>query len=247
MALAYATDAGIGTKATFGAIVLQTDETLEPEFARIFNDPAVALYHTRIPMVPAITSETLGQMADDMPAAAAMLPEALDFDVIAYGCTSASSVIGSERVHDLVREAKPGVQVTDPLAATIAACRHLGAKRIGFLTPYAPDVSARMRSRFEEAGLEIAGFGSFEEPDDRVVAKISEQATLAAIETVASQAECDLVFASCTNLRVVGIVAEAEKRIGKPVISSNIALAWHMMHLAGIRPQLSDMGRLLAG
>mgnify|MGYP006966892225 CR=1 FL=1 len=50
MKLDFITDGGIGTKATLGLIVLQTDETLESEFAQVIPKEGVALYHSRIPM-----------------------------------------------------------------------------------------------------------------------------------------------------------------------------------------------------
>jgi len=246
MKLRYQTDNGIGTKATLGVIVLQTDETLEPEFARIMNIDGVALYHSRIPMSTEVQPDTLMQMKDDLPAAAALFPGAPEFDVIGYGCTSAATVIGPKGVRDAVHTVLPGVQVTDPLSAIIAGCNALGAKRVGFVTPYVPDVSARMRTRLEEAGKEIAAFGSFEQSDDRVVARIDESSILAAIETVAGQAECDAIILSCTNLRSADLVMRAEARVGVPVISSNLALAWHMLTLAGARKKTNDLGALFA-
>ena len=91
-----------------------------------------------------------------------------------------------------------------------------------------------MRLKLELAGIEIAGFGSFEEGNDRVVARITGASILRAVEAVAAQTPCDAVFVACTNLRCLDVLAEAEARIGRPVISSNLALAWHMLHLAGI-------------
>ena len=35
-----------------------------------------------------------------------------------------------------------------------------------------------------------------------------------------------------------------EKKLGKPVISSNLALAWHMMKLAGIKTTGLGPGKL---
>jgi maleate isomerase len=127
----------------------------------------------------------------------------------------------------------------------MAACDAMKVKRLGFVTPYVEQVSAAMRSLLEDNGCKIAGFGSFEESDDRVVARISPKSLLQAITAVDAMAECDAVFVSCTNLRVVGIVEEAERRIGKPVISSNIALAWHMKKLAGLPPVKKGCGALL--
>lgn len=246
MKLPFETDAGIGTRATLGVIVLETDETLEPEFARMMAQEGVALYHSRIPMVPEIRPETLARMQADLPASARLLPSSLDFDVIGYGCTSASTVIGSAKVAEAVQAVLPRAKVTDPLAAIIAAGRALGAVRLGFVTPYLPEVSAQMRQKLEAAGFEIAGFGSFEEKDDRVVARITEAAIAAAAKQVASAADCDAIVISCTNLRCLRVIPEIEEAAGVPVVSSNQALAWHMLRLAGITNPQPQFGRLFA-
>jgi maleate isomerase len=167
--------------------------------------------------------------------------------VIGYGCTSASTVIGPDGVRDAIRESLPGVQVTEPLSALLAGCRALGLKRLGFVTPYVPCVSARMQEKLEQAGHQIVSFGSFEEGDDRVVARISESSIYQSILNVAGQSKCDGVIVACTNLRVAHVAAKAEAALGIPVLSSNLALAWHMLSLAGITPNKPVFGRLHSG
>lgn len=246
MKLGFRTDGGIGTRANLGVVILEADATLESEFARILNRDGIALHHSRIPMVPHVRPETLARMEQALPASVRLLPSALAFDAIAFGCTSAACVIGSPTVATAIRSVYPGAKATDPLAAIIAAGRSLGARRLGFVTPYLPDVTALMRTRLEEAGFEIAGFGSFEESDDRVVARITEASILAAVEAVAGQAPCDAVVVSCTNLRCLAVIPEAERITGVPVVSSNQALAWHLMRLSGVEDRLPEFGRLLA-
>ncbi len=241
MRAAFTTDPGAASKAALGLIVLATDETIEPELATLLPGPGHALYHARIPSAPDVTPETLRQMEADLPATTALLPDR-PYDVIGYGCTSGATVIGAGRIAALIQQSRPTRAVTDPLTATIAACRALGARRLGFVTPYLPSVSAAMRAALEDAGLEIANFTSFEQQSEATVARISERSTLAAMEAVAEGA--DVIFASCTNLRAFGIIAETEARTGLPVLSSNLALGWHMARLAGIDPKPNVPGRV---
>jgi maleate isomerase len=244
--LDFDVDGGMGTRATLGVIVLETDETLEPEFARMMDLDGVALYHSRIAMVPDIRPQTLGRMQGDLPVSARLLPASLDFDVIGYGCTSGAAVIGSANVARAVQSVFPDAQVTDPLAAITAAAQALGARRLGFVTPYLPQVSRRIRLVLEQAGFEIAAFGSFEESDDRVVARITEAAIIAAAAHVADQSSCDAIVISCTNLRCLRVIPRIEARTGIPVISSNQALGWHMLRLSGVREPMPAFGRLFA-
>ncbi|WP_108814330.1 maleate cis-trans isomerase family protein [Loktanella sp. Alg231-35] len=244
MKLPYQTDSGIGTRANFGVIVLETDETLEYEFRQIFSGDGIALYVSRIPMVAEVRPDTLAQMLQHIPGSARLLPPALSLDAIGFGCTSAATVIGPEKVATAIHTVCGDAKTSNPLSAIIAAGQALGARKLGFVTPYVAEVSAQMRDRLQDAGFDIAAFGSFEEGRDPVVARITPASILAGIEAVAAAAPSDAIVVSCTNLRCLDIIAEAEARTGVPVITSNQALAWHMLQLAGIEVTASKFGRL---
>ena len=132
-----------------------------------------------------------------------------------------------------------------PLTAVRAACQALGVQQLGFVTPYVAQVSERLRSALEEGGPTITGFGSFEESEECKVARISPESVYEAILKVGQSAPCDAVFVSCTNVRTLDILERAEASLGKPVISSNQALAWHMLRLSGIDDALPGYGQLL--
>jgi len=244
-ALPYELDEGAGAKAAIGLIVLQTDETLEPELRGMFAGKGVAIYHSRIPFAPEVTADTLEDMRKHLPVAAALLPPGCPFKAIGYGCTSGAIQIGPDAVVELVQRHHPGAAVTDPLSAVIASLEHLGAQRIGFLTPYSEGVTAVMRARLEAAGFEIAATASFLQEEDRLVARIAEASVMEGIRDVGS-GDCDAVFVACTNLRTFGIIGRAEGALGKPVVSSNMALAWHLHVLAGLNPAGQGPGRLFA-
>ncbi|MEM8797476.1 MAG: Asp/Glu racemase [Pseudomonadota bacterium] len=230
----YEPDDGPAPRAGLGLIVLKTDETMEPELRALLPEDGVALYHTRIESAPEVTAETLAKMADKMVEAASLLPETANLKVIAYGCTSGATVIGEDRVEQLVKSVHPDAMVTNPLTALKAKLDDLGARRIALLTPYVPEVTDALREALNDAGFEVVATGSFSEKREEAVTRIPPQTTLSAIEDLAGTCDCDAVFASCTNLRTVPILAEAERRTGKPVISSNSALSWHIMRLAGL-------------
>lgn len=242
--LAFDTDAGIGTQANFGLIVLQTDETIEMEMRRFLDIEGVALYQSRIPSGAEVTPETLSNMQHEIEQSVSLLPPAIDFDVIGYGCTSAASVIGEAAIEALVQRNRPSAKVTNPITATKAALKALGAKRIGFVSPYIAEVSASLRGTLERAGYEIVAAGSFNEASDTTVARMTEASILKAIIQVAEAAPSDAIFVSCTNLRVANIIAKAEAQLGIPVLSSNQAMGWHMLKLAGIDSPIKGYGRL---
>jgi maleate isomerase len=227
-----------------GLIVLQSDEVIETEFRRLLDLEGVSILHSRVPSGREVTPETLTLMEAELPAAVRLLPPGLPFDVVAYACTSGSTVIGEARVAAAIHQVIPGVAVSNPLSGAKAALKALGLRRIGFVTPYVAAVSGAMRDNLVEAGFEIGAFGSFEVAEDGIVARMTPACILAAILRVGAASDCEGVFVSCTNLRTAGILEEAEARLGKPVVTSNQALAWHMLRLAGRPEPLAGRGRL---
>ncbi|WP_171168409.1 MULTISPECIES: aspartate/glutamate racemase family protein [unclassified Ruegeria] len=214
-----------------GLIVLQVDETIEPEFSTIFSDRKNPLYVTRIPSGIEVTPETLAEMEEALPAAAGLLPSARPFRVVGYGCTSASSVIGSERVEELVKQSCNTKEVTNPLRAATACAADLGVSRFALLSPYVEEVNAPLRAAFSENGITMDVFGTFGQAEEAKVARISVQSVIEAATELGSDPSVEAVFISCTNLRTIEAIPEIRKRIGKPVLSSNQSLAWHMGRL----------------
>jgi maleate isomerase len=242
--LPFETDAGIGFEAALGLVVLETDQTIEDEFRFLLPEKGVALYGARLHNDARITPETLAEMERLIAPTTRLITPAVDLDVIGYACTSGALTIGEENVASRVREARPGMKVTDPVTAARAALAALGARRIALLTPYVRRINENLRNALEARGMEIPVMGSFNQEDDNVVARIAPSSLTDAIVRLGGSPECDAVFVSCTSLRVARIVEEVEARIGKPVTSSNHALAWHMLRLAGYAKPLTGRGRL---
>ena len=102
------------------------------------------VYESRIRNSTTITPETLAAMEQRIPECTDVILKGMPLDVVAYGCTSASMVIGEERVFERIRESRPGVQCTTPITAAFAAFEALGAKNLAVLTPYRQDVNDRV-------------------------------------------------------------------------------------------------------
>ncbi|MCV2891507.1 Asp/Glu racemase [Lentibacter sp. XHP0401] len=238
----YELDQGYGGAAKLGLIVLSTDETLENEARQVLAGQDVSLVHTRIRAEADVTPERLKMMETRLPEAAALLPEGLT--AVGYACTSASTVIGPARVTELVRMSHPEAAVSDPISAVMSGLKALKAKRIGFVSPYVKELTAPMRVFLGAAGFETVSELSFDLSEDRMVARIDEKSALQAIEKASESSDVDAIFVSCTNLRTFGILEEAERRIGRPVISSNQALMWHMLRLAGVEAKGWGPGQL---
>jgi maleate isomerase len=245
MALESELDEGAGAAARIGVVVLETDETLEAEFRTLFADPEIALYHSRIPMQQAVTVDGLKAMEAALPDAFGLLPNTAPLNAAGFACTSAATLIGRARVAEIARAHHGEARITDPISAAIAAFSALGVGRIGLVTPYLIEICQAMIHLFEENGIAVTGFGSFERSLDFEVARITPQSILDAALEIGSAQDVDAVFISCTNLRALPVLPQAEARLGKPVVSSNQAFAWHLAEQAGIAHRLPPLGRLL--
>jgi maleate isomerase len=87
-------------------------------------------------------------------------------------------------------------------------------------------------------------FGSFNEPNDAVVASIAPASIRKGVERILEAAKVDAVFVSCTSVRLAESAAAIEAETGVPITSSNHAMAWHALRLAGVNDALPQFGSL---
>ena len=214
-----------------GLIVLQTDETIEPDFRTQFADHPSPLYVSRIASAASVSTDSLADMETLLPAAADLLPKARAYGVVGYGCTSASSVIGSARVEELVQKTCDTAYVTNPLRAALSCAADLGVARFALLSPYIEEVNMPLRAAFAKAGISTDVFGTFAEAEEAKVVRISTKSVVEAACALGADPSVDAVFLSCTNLRTKDAIPQIRAKIGKPVLSSNQSLAWHMNRL----------------
>ena len=237
-------DKGIAHRAAIGVIVLASDHTIEHEFRTFLDIDGVAYYESRIPNSPTVTPESLAAMEQHLPHCAEIILPGVPLDVVAYGCTSASMVIGEERVFERIHETRPEAKCTTPITAAFAAFKALNAKNLAVLTPYRQDVNDKVAAYIEARGFNVVAFGSFNEEDDNQAAKISSESIRDAAIELGLNDNVDLVFVSCTSLRVASVIQQIEKETAKPVTSSNHALAWHCLRLADVQDKNPEFGQL---
>jgi maleate isomerase len=200
------------------------------------------LYVTRVPSAPEVTSETLQQMANEISGAAALLPQAAEFSAIGYGCTSGTAQIGPDQIDALVKAGAPTAAVTEPVSALIAACKHLGIKRLAFLSPYIAEVSGRLREVLDGEGVATPVFGSFSEGIEEKVVRIDGPSIINAALDMCKDADVDGLFLSCTNLRTLNVIAPLEAALDIPVLSSNLVLGWHLCQRGNV--PFNGLGKL---
>ncbi|SLN37315.1 maleate cis-trans isomerase family protein [Roseisalinus antarcticus] len=241
--LSYEIDAA--RPAQLGLVVLQADETIERDFRRLMPETP-EVFVTRIPSGEDLNLATLAAMEEHLTAAAALFPRAADFAAVAYGCTSASALIGAGPVAGAIHAGTRTAHVTEPLTALIAACRALGVTRLAMLSPYLPPVSSRLREALAAQGISTVSFGSFDEEVEARVVRIAADSVHDAALELGRHPDAQALFLSCTNLRTLGVIPRLEAALDIPVLSSNQVLAWDLLRLAGLSAPAGAPGRLFA-
>lgn len=219
-------------KPVIGMIVLQSDETLETDLRRSFTVDECDILVARIASDTEVTMQTLSAMEGRLAQTASLFPVGLKLAAVGYGCTSATSVIGPQKVHELISAGCGCKVVTEPLTALLHACQSRNIGRIAFLSPYVESVSARLRGVLADGGVATPVFGSFNEAEEAKVARIDEKSLFDAAVELASAREAEAVFLSCTNLKTLDVLPRIEKATGKPAFSSNSVLIEHLRVLA---------------
>lgn len=214
-----------------GLLLLSSDETLEQDARAALPARDMIVHTSRVVTAETVSTESLGAMARTLTDGARNLPSAPTYGVIGYGCTSATAVMGSDKVTELVRAGRACAHVTTPLDALIAYAQSHGLKQWAVLSPYVPEVSQTLLDALNARGLDTPVFGSFDEPSEAAVARISAGSVQEAGAALMAGADVDALFLSCTNLPTQGLLGPMSEAIGKPVVSSNSVLLWHMGQL----------------
>src|SRR5271169_4043470 len=184
--LPSALDWGLAARAAIGLVVLATDQTMEHEFRALIRAPGVAFYESRVFNDNEITPATLRAIGPRIAPTLDLILPSLKLDVVGFGCTSATMTLGEDAVFAEIHRARPNVACTTPVTAALAAFRALGAKSIGLLTPYAPEINASLVAYFRGRGVGVAAVATFDRRDDRDAARVSADSIEAAIRRLAA-------------------------------------------------------------
>ena len=226
-----------------GVVALATDFNIEQDLRRMLPGKA-EIFTSRVRNYNPLTIENLRSMAPGISAAADTILPGTQLDAMIYACTSGTVAIGSEQVTELIHQSCPGVPVTNPVTAAVAAFKRLGARRISILTPYTEQVNHEVAELFQSEGFEVLNIAGFGFEDDTAMTFISPQDIVHAAKKVCDP-QADLLFISCTALRASVVLDDIEAQLGKPVVSSNQALTWHSLQLVGYQDPVYGFGSLL--
>jgi maleate isomerase len=216
-----------------GLILLATDRASGADVEAFLPDGFEA-FATRIPMDVVATPESLARLGDHLTAAAALLAPGGPLGAIGFSCTSGTVAVGPAVVRERIGAGRPGVPVCTPVEAAVHRLRDLGTTRIALLTPYLDGASSLIADHFAASGIDVVDRASFKLDGDPEMNRVSAACLIDAGAKLGAHPDADALFISCTGLRTRDVVGPLAARLGKPVVTSNQALAWDLARQAGV-------------
>lgn len=228
-----------GQAGRIGIIILDSDLTIEPDLRRLLPE-GVETHAARVIYPRRVTPENL-KIASERAVAAVEQLLPIRPAAIAWACTSGSfyaGAPGNDALTARLQAAAGDVPVTTASGAVRAAMAELGVTRPAVGTPYSEDMTKRLVGFLRDCGATPAGVMRLNcgVVDDFDLQDVAPEALEEFIIALAATETSDSVLLSCTGLATGQLVPAIEPRLGKPVISSNLAILWHCWRLSGMSP-----------
>ena len=228
-----------------GLLALSTDLTIESDFQSICHSLPIDLFVNRIHNENPLTKENLLKMYDQLESITEKILPGEKINTVAYGCTSGTIAIGEDKVKEKIQLAKPGCHVTTPITSAIKAFNKMNVKKIAVFTPYPESVNKTISKYLIKKNINVMSFSTFNLDLDVDFARVDPK-YLSEILTKLNISDADALFVSCTALPALAILDEVEKKINKPVFSSNQTLIWDTIRSAGSKSSVEGYGKLLS-
>jgi maleate isomerase len=219
-----------GDRLRLGIIVPSGNVIAEPEI-RAMLPAGVSALITRLALRGSSEAE-LRRMEEGVEDAARLLADAR-VDRIVFHCTAVTtfSPESGPAIRQRITTATgiPGLVTSDALATAFQALR---MRRVVLLSPYIASVHQREIAFLEHLGLEVVGEAALGIDTNDAMARLAPE-RLEAWAIGQRNSQADGYFLSCTALRTAGLIAPLERQLGRPVLTSNQVMVWHVLRDAG--------------
>jgi maleate isomerase len=208
-----------------GVLVPWANTVVEAELHRVSGNSVTWHYARLVPSsrTTGLDARFLQGLLEAVPATLAQLA-ALPLRRAYLACTSAAFMYPD--VAQAAQQQAP-IALVSAFDALRAALARVAATRIVLLTPYPDRVTEAEAAMFGRCGITVTSYASLGLADgyDTVtgeqVRKLIPQAGHAAI------GEAEAIVLSCTGWPTLDLIPELQRDLGKPVLSSNLAIGLH--------------------
>jgi maleate isomerase len=232
-----------GWRLRLGMLLPSSNQVAEPELPSMLPD-GVAVHTTRLKLVGG-SPDRLLKMVEKVEEAAELVADA-GADLIVFHCTAVSTYDADmeKRLGERIQKAtgKPSIATSEALTK---AFQTLNARKIVLLSPYHKDVNQREVEYFAHQQIETLSEKGLALNGGNEYAAV-EPGEWYRMTMAARDARADAYFLSCTTIRSTPVIAALERDLGKPVVTSNQAMAWHALRTGGVKDKVSGFGRLFS-
>ena len=137
-----------------------------------------------------------------------------------------------------------GVPVILGSDAIASALNVFGAKNIAVLTPHMPRGDEEVQNWLDESGFNVKRLTGLKCQSPRAIAQVPKATIHDQLHALDGD-DIDALVQVGTNLAGAAVAVEAEKILGKPVISINTVSAWASLRQAEIIDHVQGRGRIL--
>ena len=241
----------LGRRAKIGVLVPATNTVAEPE-CEALRPPGVTNHVSRMAPARRPTTDMEGYRAsigrgEDAARDSIDLVVPCEPGSILLGHSIDSflgGVSGAERLAAELTE-HAGVPVIVPSLAAAAALETLGSIRhIALLTPYMPPGDEVAEEFFVDAGYKVQRVLGLRCTGALAIAEVPAERSEEALDQLDGD-DVDAIVQVGTNLPMAHLIAGAEQRLGKPILSINVAGYWQALRHLGVEDAVPGYGALL--
>ena len=148
-------------------------------------------------------------------------------DVAGYACLVAIMAMGpgyhrvsEETLSRIAADEGRSIPVITSAGALIQELRASGYGTVSLLMPYSNELAHIVVSYLEAEGIGVADYRNFSITDNREVGRIPGERLLAELDRLKLESADAVVLSACVQMPSIGVLAEARRRIGRPVTST---------------------------
>lgn len=138
------------------------------------------------------------------------------------------------------------IGVTVASDAVHAALEAHGVKRrIAVIEPYYPSIEPRMRGVLGHFGYEIVRYNHMRGKSPGSYSRVSARDMIDSLRSIDGD-DIEAIVQFGANLPMARVADEAERWLGKPVVSINVATYWHALRTCGVHDKKYGFTRLFS-
>jgi maleate isomerase len=238
--------ADYGPCGRIGIAVPHANPTVEPEL-RSLVPAALGVYATRLTHPSPHVEERITHYIRHIPDAIRSFGQMAGLKAFGFGCTGSSYMVSPVEEDRLTAAAAEcGLPVVTAAQAIRAALAVHGARSIALVAPYPAELAEAACRYWERAGIRITASLRVDPElrDTHHIYELTSEDAGRAIERL-DRSGADCVLASGTGMPTLAALRSLRGRLGVPVLSSNLCLAWALTRLAAPELAPPEPGDLL--